>query len=195
MLCNYQYARCIDLILKAKQNKYTYDLWVTNAAKCFLNEDWFSFGAQWIQQRVTVISLSFGSALAGGIHQSECRCLHLSYSLPELYSRGGKAACFYGWGRKQLVWGCSASHPNVDVWKRFCEFWPKTTHLSPLTINGARVTSWDGDESSSRWVKKSASAVYTNCSLLELWYNPTSLRLFSSPSACTKCLLVTLQST
>lgn len=113
---------------------------------------------------------------------------------PSFIVRVGKAACFYGLGRKQLVWGCGASHPNVDVWKRFCEFWPKTTHLSPLTINGARVTSWDGDESSSCWVKKSASAVYTNCSLLELWYNPTSLRLFSSLSACTKCLLVTLQS-
>lgn len=47
MLHNYQFARPIDLALKAKQNKYTYDIRVMNAAKCFLNGD--SFGAQRIQ--------------------------------------------------------------------------------------------------------------------------------------------------
>lgn len=100
---------------------------------------------------------------------------------------------FNGWGRKQLGLRCISSHPNLDVWERFCEFCPKTTNLSPLALNGARVTNWDGDESPSHWVKRSASAVYTSCSLLELCYNPTSMRFFSlhkvplsSPTAYTR---------
>lgn len=78
----YQYARPSDLVLKANHNKYTYDLWVIKATKRFLNGDWFSFGTRWIQWTVMVISLSFGSALGDESHQSKCRRLHLSHSLP-----------------------------------------------------------------------------------------------------------------
>lgn len=97
---------------------------------------------------------------------------------------GGKQLVFYGVG-EAACFRMQLSHPNVDVWKRFSESCPKTTYLSPLSINGARVTSWGGDESFSHWVKESASAA------LCLSYGITQPAWDSSPlSACTKCFLV-----
>lgn len=113
---------------------------------------------------------------------------------------GRKVACYCGQGRKQLGLGCSSSHSYVDVWKGFCDSCPKTTHLSSLTMNRARVTSWGGGESCFHWVKKSHQLLFIQTGLclsyviIPLSWDPYPLSSFmkwllSAPAAYIRQLM------